>query len=91
MYSNIEIQPYTVVKISIHEKWKHTSINKLFLYLFVCEFLLLYYCNFNEEIVLLTYEITIKLLLTLIYLFIYTLGITYIILYHVNMKLIDIF
>ena len=38
MYSNIDIQPYTVIKISIHEKWKHTSINKLFLYLFVCDF-----------------------------------------------------
>ena len=38
-----KIQLYTVMKISNHEKWKHISINKLFLYLFVCNFLMLYF------------------------------------------------
>ena len=52
---------YTVVKISNHEKWKYTSINKLFLYLFVCEFLMLYYCNFNVEIAIWTYGIILML------------------------------
>ena len=56
------IQLYTVMKIFNQEKWKHISINKLFLYLFVCKFLVLYYCNFNVEIVT----------ITLIYLFKYT-------------------
>ena len=46
-----KIQLYTVMNISNHEKWKHISINKLFLYLFVCKFLMLYYCNFNVEFV----------------------------------------
>ena len=57
-----KIQLYTVMKISNHERWKHISINKLFLYLFVCKFLILYYCDFNVEIVT----------ITLIYLFKYT-------------------
>ena len=33
------IQLYTVMKISNHKKSKHTNINKLFLFLFVCNFL----------------------------------------------------
>ena len=57
-----KIQLYTVMKISKHERWKHISINKLFLYLFVCKFLILYYCDFNVEIIT----------ITLIYLFKYT-------------------
>ena len=46
-----KIQLYTVMNIFNQVKWKHISINKLFLYLFVCKFLVLYYCNFNVEIV----------------------------------------
>ena len=47
-----KIEPYIVLEISKHKKWKHRSINKLFLYLFVCEFLMLYDCKFNVEIVI---------------------------------------
>ena len=43
MLHHTKIQLYTVMKISSHEKWKHISINKLFLYLFVCNFLMLYF------------------------------------------------
>ena len=52
MRNNKMIQLYIEMKISIHDKCKHTSKNKLFLYLFVCKFLLLYYCNLNVEFVI---------------------------------------
>ena len=55
------IQLYTVMKISNHEKWKHISINKLFLYLFVCKFLMLYYCNFNMEIVTINLDLFVQI------------------------------
>ena len=55
-----KIQFYTVMKIFNHEKLKHTNVNKLFLSLFICEFLMLYYCNFNVEIAIWTYGITLR-------------------------------
>ena len=60
MLHHTKTQFSTVMKISNHEKWKHISINKLFLYLFVCKFLMLYYCNFNVEIAIWTYGITLN-------------------------------
>ena len=53
------IQFYTVMKIFNLDKWKHTNVNKLFcLYLYV-SFWFLYYCNFNVEIAIWTYGITL--------------------------------
>ena len=49
------------MKISSHEKWEHISITKLFLYLFVCKFLILYYCNFNAEIVIINLDLFVQI------------------------------
>ena len=56
-----KIQLYTVMKIYNHEKWKHISINKLFLYLSVCKFLVLYYCDFNVEIVTVNLDLFVQI------------------------------
>ena len=56
-----KIQLYTVMKIFNQEKWKHININKLFLYLFVCKFLVLYYCNFNVEIVTINLDLFVQI------------------------------
>jgi len=56
-----KIQLYTIIKIFNQEKWKHISINKLFLYLFVCKFLVLYYCNFNVEIVTINLDLFVQI------------------------------
>ena len=56
-----KIQLYTVMKISNHEKWKHISINKLFLYLFVCKFFMLYYCIFNVKIVTINLDLFVQI------------------------------
>ena len=56
-----KIQLYTVMKISNHEKWKHISINKLFLYLFVCKFFMLYYCVFNVKIVTINLDLFVQI------------------------------
>ena len=61
MLHHTKIQLYTIMKISNHEKWKHISINKLFLYLFVCKFLMLYYCNFNVEIVIINLDLFVQI------------------------------
>ena len=55
------IQLYTVMMISNHEKWKYISINKLYLYLFVCKFLILYYCDFNVEIVTINLDLFVQI------------------------------
>ena len=52
IYSNEDFQPLEM------EAYKHKQFFFFFLYLFVCEFLLLYYCNFNVKIVIWTYGIT---------------------------------
>ena len=56
-----KIQLYTVMKIFNQEKWKHISINKLFLYLFVCKFLVSYYCNFNVEIFTINLDLFVQI------------------------------
>ena len=56
-----KIQLYTIMKISNHEKWKPISINRLFLYLFVCKFLVLYFCNFNVEIVTINLDLFVQI------------------------------
>ena len=56
-----KIQLYTVMMISNHEKWKYISINKLYLYLFVCKFLILYYCDFNVEIVTINLDLFVQI------------------------------
>ena len=61
MLHHTKIQLYTIMKISSHEKWKHISIKKLFLYLFVCKFLMLYYCNFNVEIVIINLDLFVQI------------------------------
>ena len=55
-----KIQLYTVMKTSNHKKWKHISIN-IFLYLFVCKFLMLYYCDFNVEIVIVNLDLFVHI------------------------------
>ena len=56
-----KIQLCTAMKIFNQEKWKHISINKLFLYIFVCKFLVLYYCNFNMEIVTINFDLFVQI------------------------------
>ena len=56
-----KIQLYTIMNIFNQEKWKHININKLFLYLFVCKFLVSYYCNFNVEIVTINLDLFVQI------------------------------
>ena len=56
-----KIQLYTVMKIFNQENWKQISVNKLFLYLFVCKFLVLYYCNFNVGIVTINLDLFVQI------------------------------